>query len=779
MKKRHRRNRLWLFLLLPVALVLSAVAAVLVYGETAIDYSRDEALFTAARERRPTVLYCNQNGDMSDTQLTPPVKVVGYNAVEYARLSFGDTQCYTPLSEMPDCLKNAAVAIEDHRFYEHDGVDMLRTARAAANTLLHFEGEFGASTITQQLIKNLSGDNERTAMRKMREIFRAVRIEDTHTKDEILELYLNILPLGDGCVGVGTAAEHYFGKTVSALTASEAASLIAVTNAPARYNPRTHPDENRARRDIILGEMLAYGYLSDGEYKEAIASPVKVVATGVRTAEPLSWYAETVIEDLTRDLMEKKDMSREAARALIYGGGLSVYTLVDTEAQAILERVFSENVPRGDAFTYAMTLLSPQNGDLLAIVGNDGEKKGDRLLNYANSVKLPPGSALKPLSVYAPALEEGVITWSSIYDDTPVSFDENGGHVWPHNANRVFDGLCTAAEALARSKNTVAVRILRDLGIETSYHYLTEKFGLRDVVRQTTDKNGKSVTDMCEAPLALGQLSYGVTLRDLTAAYTAFADSGNCHTSRSYLIAADQDGQVLIEKPETSVRVLSRENAAIMTEMLRGVTSYGTGRILTSAKELSLVGKTGTAGNGEQRFFIGYTPEYLAGIYCGIPTSLLEGTGNFRGHAILFDRMMTALYARLPRAERTRDFYRPYGIRYLPYCKDSGKLVTDACALDLRGDRTGYGWFLSGTEPQSSCETHIPVLFDGDCIAHRGCLFFFNLENLTTRALLRIPERALPPAVRVRDDVYVLPREKEQDESNSSKPHLCPHHERR
>lgn len=762
-----------LFLLLPVTLILASFAALLVYGETAIDYSYDEALFSAARERRPTVLYRNGGEDAPTPELLPPVRVVGYNAVEYVRLSFGDAQEYTPLAAMPDCLKNAAVAIEDHRFYEHSGVDVLRTARAAVNTVLHFESEFGASTITQQLIKNLSGDSERTAMRKMREIFRAVRIEEGHTKDEILELYLNILPLGDGCVGVGTAAKHYFGKPVSALTASEAASLIAVTNAPAIYNPRTHPDNNRARRDIILGEMRAYGYLSDREYEDAVAAPVVTVAESVMTAEPLSWYAETVIEDLTCDLMAERDMSREAATALIFGGGLSVYTLVDAEAQALLERVFSENVPRGDEFTYAMTLLSPQNGDLFAIVGNDGKKDGDRLLNYANSVKLPPGSALKPLSVYAPALEEGVITWSSIYDDTPVTYSESGTRVWPQNANRVYSGLCSAAEALALSKNTVAVRILRDLGIETSYRYLTEKFGLHDVIRHATDKKGRPVTDLCEAPLALGQLSYGVTLRDLTAAYTAFSDGGSYHASRSYLIAVDGDGRVLVEKPETSVRALSRENAAIMTEMLRGVTAYGTGRALTSGKSLSLVGKTGTAGSGEQRFFIGYTPSYLAGIYCGIPEALLEGTGSFRGHFTLFDRVMTALHATAPSRGGARDFNRPYGIRYLPYCKDSGALLTDVCALDPRGDRTGYGWFLDGTEPTAFCETHVPVLFDGDSIAHRGCLFFLNLENLNTRALLRISDRGLPPAVRVRDAVYALPTEETEDAR------VCTHHKRR
>ncbi len=773
MKKRHTRRLLFIFLVLPVALILFTVAAFLVYGETAIDYSRDEALFSAARERRPTVLYCNGGSESNETALSPPISIPGYHATEYVRLSLGDFYAYTPISDMPDCLKNAAVAIEDHRFYEHSGVDVLRTARAAANTLLHFENEFGASTITQQLIKNLSGDNERTALRKIREIFRAVRIEESHTKDEILELYLNIIPLGDRCVGVGAAAKHYFGKSVGALTPAEAASLIAITNAPARYNPRTHPDENRARRDVILGEMYAYGYLSGDAYEEAVAMPVRSVATGVQEGEPLSWYAETVIEDLTRDLMQTMDMSREAASALIYGGGLSVYTLVDREAQGLLESIFSEEVPRGEDFTYAMTLLSPKNGDLLAIIGNDGEKQGDRLLNYASGVKLPPGSALKPLSVYAPALEEGVITWSSIYDDTPVTYNKSGSHIWPHNANRRFDGLCTAAEALALSKNTVAVRILQDLGIETSYDYLTEKFGLHDIIRHATDKNGKSVTDMCEAPLALGQLSYGVTLRDLTAAYTAFADGGSYHASRSYFLAVDQDGRALIEKPETSTPVLSRENAAVMTEMLRGVTAYGTGRTLNSAKTLPLVGKTGTAGNGEQRFFIGYTPHYLAGVYCGIPTSLLEGTGRFRGHTLLFDRVMNALHAALPPFERTRDFIRPYGLRYLPYCKDSGACMTEACLLDVRGDRTGYGWFVKGTEPMTACKTHVPVLFDGDCIAHRGCLFFLNLENLNTRALLRIPMRDLPPSIIVGDDAYLHPDSKKHGRGGVNH---CPYH---
>ena len=279
---------------------------------------------------------------------------------------------------------------------------------------------------------------------------------------------------------------------------------------------------------------------------------------------------------------------------------------------------------------------------------------------------------------------------------------------------------------------------------------------------------------MCEAPLALGQLSYGVTLRDLTAAYTAFADGGSYHASRSYLIAADRDGRVLIEKPETSIRVLSRENAAVMTEMLRGVTTYGTGRMFASAKVPSLVGKTGTAGNGEQRFFIGYTPQYLAGIYCGIPTALLGETGGFRGHAALYSKVMTALHASLSPSERTRDFNRPYGLRYLPYCKDSGALLTDTCAMDVRKDRTGYGWFVSGTEPTTACRIHVPVLFDGDYVAHRGCLFFLNLGNLSTRALLDMPMRDLPPSVRVSDEAYLVPNSKKTSGNGGAS--LCPHH---
>ena len=749
-----------LAVMLSVAVLLSS--SVLIYAGVTVDPEEDEYLFENAKGGNTTFIYYNGEKNArykASTDEHECIGIVGYTPIEWEeeRLTGGETCLWTPFSEMPDTLKKAIVAIEDHRFYEHRGVDFLRTAKAMANYVFRFDGSFGGSSITQQLIKNISGDREKSVGRKVREIARALSLEKSYGKDEILELYLNIIPLSDGCIGVGAAAEHYFSKKPAELSLVEAASLAAITNSPTAYNPRKNPENHRRRRNLVLARMYEHGMISESEYKEAAALPVTLCVDDKDTERVSSWYTETVIEDVIADLMREKNMTRESASRAIYGGGLKIYTCMDKEIQDIVEGYFTE-ASFDKNYAYAMAVTDSRSGDLLAVVGREGKKQSNRVLNYATTLRAP-GSAIKPLTVYAPALEEGLITYGSVFDDVPVSFRDKGSYYrpWPYNSDYIYSGLTTVEEAVSESKNTVAVRILDMLGYEKAYHYLTQGFGVSGAVRSGKNSIGETVSDLSAAPLALGQMTYGVTLRDLTTAYGTFADGGVTHRSRSYLLVLDKNGEPLLTNTAESHRVISEENAAIMTKLLEGVVEEGTAKSLTLPEITAVAGKTGTTTKGENRLFVGYTPELCAGVFAGY---IGDGTPSmkFKGHLSVWDEVMKRIVRRRDgrRADKNA-FSVPDGVIMKEFCTESGKCLCDACRLDPRGECRRIGYFKKGTEPKTECDRHITVLYDTrhGGVASDACTKNGNPEHLTPVSLIRVTDRDFPTEVIVSDAQYV------------------------
>ena len=418
--------------------------------------------------------------------------------------------------EIPQDLKDAFVAIEDKRFFEHSGVDWQRTIYAVANYVLHFGGKFGASTITQQLIKNVTGEDEVSIQRKIREIKWALELEREYSKQEILELYLNIINLSDNCYGVGSASRRFFSKHVSELTLLECACIAAITNNPSYYNPLTHPENNKERRDVILLEMYDQGYITREEFidnynKELVLKPDdSVVKTSVH-----SWYVDMVINDVIYDLQLEKGISQRAASALVFGGGLEIYIQIDRDVQKIMEEYYenSANFPSGEGAQSSMIIIDSRNGDILGVVGAIGEKSANRIQNFATDTLRPPGSTIKPLSVYAPALEGGLITYGTVLDDTPYSFEN--GKPWPKNANGAYNGLATMSYALANSTNTIPLKILDSLGLSHSFYFLRDFLHLDSLIEEGIDQNGAFITDMAYAALGLGQLNYGVSVREI------------------------------------------------------------------------------------------------------------------------------------------------------------------------------------------------------------------------------------------------------------------------
>lgn len=605
--------------------------------------------------------------------------------------------------DLPQDLIDAFVAIEDKRFYEHNGIDVGRTLKAAFNYAFKFNSSgFGGSTITQQLVKNLTGDDSVTAARKFEEIFRAINLESRLSKNEILEIYLNVVYLSENCYGVGSAASAYFGKEINDLTLAECASLAAIVKSPAKYDPYKNPENNLARRNVVLKEMYSQGYINEEEYNNAINEEQNInenidneTKSGI-----FSWYTETLINDIANDLSEKYDLNLSSAKMMILKGGLNIYSVIDPKIQQIATEVYEnykEYIPGqlGEYPESACVIIDPYTSDLLAIVGGTGKKSANMILNRATDTKRAPGSVIKPLSVYGPSLEEGVINYATVFDDTPINIGNDS--VWPKNSPDRYRGLMPVSYALAHSVNTVAVKLLNKLSVDKSFDYLTNKFNLE------IDK----INDKSPSPLALGQLTNGESLLNITNAYSAFANGGNLSSVKTYLYVTDSDGNVILSRDDKSEKILSKETADIMTLMLKGVVTDGTAKSI-NINNIAVAGKTGTSGNSYDKWFVGYTPEYLCGVWMGfdMPKSI---TSQKNSSCTVFNAIMNAIYSEVV---ADIDFNISGNIVEVEFCKDSGKLAGNECRCDIRGNRAEKGYFVKGTEPSEICDLHLGEYID-------------------------------------------------------------------
>lgn len=520
---------------------------------------------------------------------------------------------WASLYDIPKNLQNAFIAIEDKRFFEHSGVDFLRTGKAVINYIFGSnKSSFGGSTITQQLIKNLTGDNQITPKRKLEEMLRALNLETKMSKNEILESYLNVVYLSHNCYGVGTGAELYFNKNLDELTLAECATLAAIVKNPVKYDPYKNYNENLKRRKIVLNQMLQQGYISNNEYENALNEIVSISDDVEKQSKTgvYSWFTETVLNDVSNDLARKNNISKDAARRLILKGGFNIYTTMDPSLQEKAEAVFESFkryiLPDGAKYPEsACVIIDPKTSDILAVIGGTGKKSANMIFNHATSAKRPLGSIIKPLSVYAPALDTNEITPSMLVEDAPVKLVN--GVSWPKNSPNVYRGIMPIYYAIEHSVNTVAVKVLNLIGFEKSLEYLT-RFGIQ--FEKDTDKN--------DASIALGQLTYGETLLNATNAYTAFANGGNISKPRSYLYVKDNYGNVILDNKSQKNRIISNGTANTMTELLKGVVQRGTASYISlNNKKIDLAGKTGTSSNNEDKWFIGYTPDYVCGIWTG------------------------------------------------------------------------------------------------------------------------------------------------------------------
>ena len=530
--------------------------------------------------------------------------------------------------------------------------------------------------------------------------------------------------------------------------AFKAATIAAITNSPSYYNPIRNPKNNLERRNLILHEMQKQGYISHEAYWSAVNEPLvlNVFQDNQDMQNMNSWYTDMVIEDVIQDLMKEYKLNRGAASRILYSGGLRIEIAMDQTIQDCVEEYYRTAVQmpknaNGVSAQSSIIVIDSQTGDILGVVGAVGEKTGNRLQNFATQTKRPPGSTIKPISVYAPALEMGVINWASVFDDVPIDFGTSDTAPWPKNATGVYRGLTNVAYAVAHSTNTVAVRVLERVGVENAFHYAKHRFHLSDLI-STPQANDCDV-----AALALGQLNYGVTLRDLTTAYTAFADGGVYHSWRSYYRVLDTDGNIVLSCPDDGEVVISEENAAIMTKLLQNVITDGTSSSISLDKLVDCAGKTGTSNQDGDRWFIGYTPDVICGVWCGY-----EYPEPLQGRNLCTTIWNQVMHQITEKHGGRRHFTVPSSVVKLSYCKDSGCLVSEDCQYDPRGGRVEEGWFVKGSEPHQHCDRHVLCLYDQEHggISHGNC----PLELTKKVALLRV-ERAFPIQIQVSDAQYI------------------------
>ena len=635
----------------------------------------------------------------------------------------GQNREWVSYSEIPQTLIDVTVAAEDKRFREHHGVDWLRTIRS---TLGYFGGSSriqGGSTITQQVIKNLTGNDEVTPERKVQEIFTALKLEKNYSKEQILETYLNVAFFSNQCYGIQSASKLYFNKDISELNVAEAATLIAITNAPTRYNPlRENPnedygwgtgmEENKERRDYILGEMLDAGMLTQSEYEEWINYEVQlapreeVQSTSDGLTALTDWHTDQVIEDVITDLQEEYNYTRAYATNMVYSGGYRIYSTMDPDIQQSLEDSYAnpDTFPALNNSEYPETaaIVIAPDGSVKGMIGGN-EKTSNRLFNRATQSQRHPGSTMKPISAYLNAFERDLITWSTTFVDEPLTLTENGETFeWPVNyTNSYTHEPMTVQYAVQQSINTVPAQIVNILTPQVCYDTLKNKFQISTL--QEADATSLSA-------MALGGMTTGMTLEELVGCYQIFVTGGMYVKPYTYTHVTDMEGNVILEKDTTQVRVISEETATVLNRLLQTVVSRGTGAQANIQNQTGIVtaGKTGSSTgvkyvNGVQvdiddpdLWFIGFTPYYIGGVWMGydIQEQIYYSTYPT---PILWKNLMLPIHEGLEAA----DFTYSENVQALQYCTESGDLATENCPS------TATGWYK---------ETYIP----SSCILHRS-----------------------------------------------------------
>lgn len=638
-------------------------------------------------------------------------------AIQIGSLSNGEKRIWVDYEDIPKYVKDAFICSEDTRFYSHDGVDFKRTFSSFINMFLPiYNSRQGGSTITQQLVKNFTGDDEDTVSRKIREIFSAIALERNYTKEDILEGYLNIIYLSNNCYGIQAASNFYFDKDVSELTIAEASCIAAMTKSPNANNPFNNFEKNTERRNYVLKTMYENGAISTDEYESALTEELHLVGydkigdDGQVVSNVTSYFYDAAVNQAISIFMDQYNLSYEDAQAKLKTGGYRVYTTENPDIQTELENKYKDPLTFG-----AQELKDPPNasgiimdyyGNIVGIVGNIGEKTVSR--GTVNPVDLyrAAGSCIKPVASYGPAIMNDLITWSTLFKDDPIEiYDYSTGQTvkkpnnysgyWTHQYN-------TVTYFLRRSINTTPAQIIHNyLGEQASYDWLVNKLHFKHL-----DKN-----DIALSPLSVGSLTYGMTLEELVASYQIFGNAGKYYQPTFIKRITDSKGTIAYEHRYISEQPMDSESAWVMNRLLKEVTTNtekdpetgafigGTGTAASKSLNVEVVGKTGTSDDEKDILFIGCTPEYVSGIWYGYlkpANKSTKGVGYYNSGTVWNNVYRDILNS----VSTIKTFTADPNVVKLEYCKDTGLIAGPNCT------NTAYGYYKSTNIPPQCTGNH-------------------------------------------------------------------------
>ena len=630
----------------------------------------------------------------SKLQLTSMIYVMDESGKmkEYNKAYSSENRIWVDFNDIPQHMKDAIISIEDKRFYEHNGVDMIRTTGAVLNLLIG-RGSYGGSTLTQQLVKNLTEESEVSITRKVKEIFRALNFERDFSKDEILEAYLNVVNFGNGCRGVQAAANTYFNKHIKDCSIAQCATIAGITQNPAAYNPFVYPENNQERRETVLREMFSQGRISQAEFDEATSESKSMTfekrgGDGQESSNvPVrNWYTEALFNDIINDLMEKYKINKTSAQDILFKQGLKIYCAVDEKAQAIAEKVIATDslMPQDKNLELGYVMMD-YDGRVLATIGSRAKKTGNMLFDRANFAKRQAGSCIKPISVYAPAIDMGLYNYASTVKDEPLPNFYGKGKPGPNNWYKSFKGDVPLVWAIQQSANAPAAQVLQEITYQRSFDFLAKKLGFSHLDAEDRTSGGA---------LSLGGLHGGVTVREMTAAFQIFGNGGMYNKPYTYFYVLDRNGKILLDnRDKIGTRAISSQSATIMNRLLRQVIVAGTGRGADIDK-WEVVGKTGTTNDDKDSWFVGLTPKAVAGIWTGY-----DSPKRIRETAYA-KRIWKEIMSRYLADKEPQPYKFDSNVKECEYCLSSGGIaVPGACPS------TAVGYFANNNMP-ATCTQH-------------------------------------------------------------------------
>ncbi len=576
------------------------------------------------------------------------------------------------LQRMPATLRQAVIATEDQRYYEHAGVDPMGIARALVSDIALGRKAQGGSTITQQYVKNAFGSPQKTLRRKVEEALLANKLEKQYTKDQILELYLNTIYFGHGAYGVEAASQAYFGKGVEKLDLPESALLAGIIKAPGHYSPYLDPVAAKSRRDLVLRLMREQGYITAEQQAAAAAAPIKTA--GLKGASNTAPYFVEWI---------KEQLSKKYTQDQLYRGGLVIKTTLDLPMQRAAEKAVSSTLNKKGDPSAALVAVVPGSGEVVAMVG--GRDFKTQQYNVAAQGGRQPGSAFKPF-VLATALANGVSP-EQTFESGPLTLPLPGGQTWSvTGASGGRTGPIRLREATEKSVNSVFAKLITDIGADKVVA-TAESLGIR-----------KGITPV--PAIALGGLEHGVTPLEMATAYATFAAGGTSAAPYGLAEVKDHQGTVIYSASPKTSEAIKPAVAYLVTDILKGVITKGTGKGADIGRPAA--GKTGTTQENRDAWFVGYVPQLAVAVWVGYPEAQ-KSMNDVRGRQVTGGSLPASIWAKFLETALSKtaekDFVKPDGLKQVKICLDTGLAATAYCP------KTGSALFLADTEVKP-CTKH-------------------------------------------------------------------------